>query len=630
MSDNLHPQSKYVITQEEYDHQMAYVESIRLRTVEEFIQEYLALLAKGNHEGGLSWGGVLEQIAEKYPRRIAIKWDDNDLLFEYKPVITQNIRYKELNELVNQYANYFISQGLTTGDIVCILLDNRMELCAVNLAVAKVGAVSCFMNTNWPPQTLTHGFNLNPGRMLVVGEEHIDKFLQIKPDINPAQAEQLFYIQDNGEPSAPKGFIDLKEAAKDSPLDNPPTTAKVEFNSPCYLIFTSGTTGGMPKAAIILHRTLILGAFGLSETLDLQPNDTIYVPLPLYHSNALGMSWAPALYKGASIAIRRKFSASRFWNDTRKFHARKFGYIGELCQYLMNQPEKPNDAANPVEAIVGNGLRPEIWKAFKKRFDIQFILEIYGATESRNFFVNGYNFDCTVGWSAFPNAIVKYDSESEEPVRGRDGFLERVEVGEEGLCLFEISEITPFDGYTSKEETEKKILRDVFNKGDAWFNTGDLLRDIGFGHRQFVDRIGDTFRWHGENVSTTEVESIASEFHQVHLSAAYGVKIPMTDGRAGMLAVATLGTKPEDFDLSGFSKTLKKALADFAMPKFLRISSELPTTATMKVIKVQLKKEGFDIDAVMDRLYVLLPGESEFTPLTEEVYKNINEGRYRF
>ncbi len=630
MSENLHPQSKYTITQEQYDRQMAFIDSIRLTTEEQFIAKALELSAKGNSEGGISWGTILEDTAEKHPTRIAIKWDDDDLLYDYEPVITQNIRYKELNELVNQYANYFISQGLKTGDIVCILFDNRMELCAVNLAVAKVGAVSCLMNTNWPPRMLTHGFNLNPGRMLIVGEEHIDKFQQKKSTITPVQEQQFFYMKDKGETSAPKVFIDLKEAARDFPLDNPPTSAKVEFNSSCFLIFTSGTTGGMPKAAILTHRSMVAPAFVFSEMLDLQPSDTVYIPLPLYHVTALLGAWAPAMYRGAAIAIRRKFSASRFWNDTRKFHARKFGYVGDLCQYLMNQPEKPNDAANPVEAIFGNGLRPEIWKAFKKRFDIPKVLEFYGASESRNAFINEYNFDCTVGFSPFPNEIVKHDPETQEPVRGKDGFLERVEVGDEGLCLFEISEFMPFHGYTSKEETEKKIMRDAFTKGDAWFNTGDLLRDIGFGHRQFVDRLGDTFRWHGENVSTTEVESIASEFHQVHISAAYGVKIPMMDGRAGMLSVATLNTKPEDFDLGGFTKTLLNGLAKFAVPKLLRITSELPTTGTMKIMKGPLKKEGFDINTITDPLYVLLPGESKFIPLTEEIYKNITEGKYRF
>jgi citronellyl-CoA synthetase len=630
MSDTLHPQSRYVITQEKYERHMAYTDSNRIVTDEEFVGKLIALITKGNTEGGISWGMLLEENAEKYPSRMAIKWDDDDLLCHDEPVITQNIRYKELNELVNQYAHYFMSQGLRTGDVVCILLDNRVELCAVNLAVAKVGAVSCFMNTNWPPQTMTHGFNLNPGKMLIVGEEHVDKFQQIESAINPVQGQQFFYMQDKGEITPPRDFIDFKEAVKAFPLNNPETTAKVEFNSPCFLIFTSGTSGGMPKAALRVHAAVMSGAYAFSELLDLQPNDTVYVPLPFYHNHALGVSWASAMYRGSAIAMRRKFSASRFWNDTRKFHATKFGYIGEMCQYLLNQPEKPDDTANPVEAIVGNGLRPEIWKAFKKRFDIPFVLEFYGATEARNMFVNAYNFDCTVGYSPLPNEIVKYDPETETPVRGKGGFLERVEVGEEGLCLFEISELSPFDGYTNKEETEKKVLRDVFKAGDAWFNTGDLLRDIGFGQRQFVDRLGDTFRWRGENVSTTEVEAIASEFHQVYLSAAYGVRIPGTDGRAGMVTVSPLGIQPEEFDLSGFSEALRNNLADFAVPKFLRISLELPTTGTMKVIKGPLKREGFDITRTSDPLYVLLPGESEFTTLTEEIYKNIGEGVYRF
>jgi citronellyl-CoA synthetase len=327
--------------------------------------------------------------------------------------------------------------------------------------------------------------------------------------------------------------------------------------------------------------------------------------------------------------MRRRFSASQFWEDTRKFKANSFIYVGEVCRYLMNQPPRPDDRDNPIKAMVGNGLRPDIWKDFKKRFAVSKVFELYGAAEAPLIFSNLLNLDCTVGMCLTPFSIVEYDTDADEPVRGEDGFMKKVAPGDSGLLLAEISESMPFSGYTEKEETEKKIFRDVFEKGDTWFNSGDLVFNQGFRHVQFVDRLGDTFRWKGENVSTSEVEKVVNTLNQVAESTAYGIQIPGTDGRAGMVAIIP-GTAVETFDLKALAETVRKALPSYAVPKFVRFKEVFETTGTHKIKKKVLRDEGFDPKVVRDPLYVLLPEADTYQPLSEELYQDIVEGKHRF
>jgi citronellyl-CoA synthetase len=295
----------------------------------------------------------------------------------------------------------------------------------------------------------------------------------------------------------------------------------------------------------------------------------------------------------------------------------------------MNQPPSPNDRNNSVRAIIGNGLRPEIWQEFKERFDIDIVAEAYGASENVAGFANLFNFDCTIGTSVYPNAIVKFDPDQEKPIRGEDGFMQKVGLGESGLCIFECKGMTEFRGYTDKKATEAKLFHDVFEDGDVWFNTGDLLRDIGCDHAQFVDRLGDTFRWKGHNVSTTEVEEVLNVFDQVLISSVYGVEIPGTEGRAGMAAIVP-STSIENFDIKALADNFRKSLTSYAIPIFLRFQSNISITSTFKLKKVKLKKQGFNIEKIEDPLYVMLPGESEYTLLTNKVYNKIQNQIYKF
>src|SRR5690606_31375127 len=333
---------------------------------------------------------------------------------------------------------------------------------------------------------------------------------------------------------------------------------------------------------------------------------------------------------GAGLVLARKFSASRFWEDVRKYDCTAFAYVGELCRYLNEQPGKPNDRDNRVHVIVGNGLRPSIWKQFKDRFGIERVVELYASSEGNVAFTNVFNFDNTVGFSPVSYAIIKYDKEREEPIRGSDSFMIKVGKGEAGLLIGEITDKTPFDGYTDKDKTEKSILRNVFVKGDAYFDTGDLMRDIGFKHAQFVDRLGDTFRWKGENVSTTEVEQILDGAEGVVETVVYAVEIPNTTGRAAMAEARREGNH-EQFAFQALCSHLQRELPPYAIPVFLRIANHpVDTTGTFKHQKNKLKEEKYDLGKHEDPVYVLLPGERCYQRLTTEIQQGIDGGQYRF
>jgi acyl-CoA synthetase (AMP-forming)/AMP-acid ligase II len=578
-------------------------------------QKLLADVATENRE---SWGSMLEENAAKFPDNPAIKSEE------------ARLSYRQYNEAVNRLANYFIAKGLTKGDVACIMLENRPELLIVYSAMAKIGAINSMINTNLRGDSLRHCLSLHPAKLFIVGEEMIDAFQEIAGDLSLQPDQTRYFLTDKGQTPAPDGFTELSAAAEDAAVTNPATTSAVKPADTIAYVFTSGTTGGMPKAAIIKHGRLVRGKYFNGQlVLNLKPQDTMYVPLPFFHTNALALSWPTVFANGAAVAIRRKFSVSNFWSDVRKYDATVWCYIGELCRYLMNQPPRADDRDNPLTKIIGNGLRPDIWHDFKNRFGISKVYEIYGAAESNLYFVNLLNLDCTVGRCALPYAIVEYDVDEDTAIRDKNGYMQRVAAGQTGLLLGEISEANPFRGYTSKEATESKILRDVFAAGDAWFNTGDLIRDMGYGHVQFVDRTGDTFRWKGENVSTTEVEATANTLAQVSLSAVYGVKMPGGDGRAGMIAIIP-DCEPQDFDFKELCRHFQRTLPVYAVPKFLRLNKDLDCTPTHKIKKVALKKEGFDPARTHDPLYVLLPGESTYQPLTGEIYTEILDGKYKF
>ncbi len=570
-----------------------------------------------NKDSRDSIGNYLEQNAREFSENTAILYED------------VKYTYKEFNEHINRYADFFLSQGLKKGDKIVVNVENRPEFLFIVCGAAKIGIISSLINTNLRSRVLLHVIKTSPGKMYIIGEEVFNAFDEIRSRLEFKGDEKICFLSDTGRMQVPEGCLDLRETVKSSNTENPTTTADVYAGDTFAYIFTSGTTG-MPKAVVIPHLRLLLSLVGFGKIImDMNTDDTLYCTLPLFHGTALGIAWPAVVANGSAFAIRRKFSVSNFWKDAVKFNATAFVYIGELCRYLMNQPESPDDIKNPMKSILGNGLRPDIWMDFKNRFGVTKVCEVYGASEFPFIFANALNVDCTVGICSSPKAIVKYDIDNDEPILNKKGFMQEVIKGETGLLLGEITEDILFTGYTNKNASEKKIFRNVFKKGDAWINTGDLLRDIGYKHVQFVDRLGDTFRWKGENVSTTEVEEVVSLVNNVSAATVYGIKIPNTDGRAGMAAIIPT-CRVDGFDLDNLATILLTNLPSYAVPKFVRFKTEFDTTSTFKIKKTGLREEAFDLEKITDPMVVLLPGEKKYIPLTKKVYKEICEGEYRF
>lgn len=543
------------------------------------------------------------------------------------------LTYAQVNQWANRIAHYLSGQGIGKGDVVAVFIENRPELLVAILALAKVGAVSALLNTAQTRDTLIHSVNLVAPVAIVVGEELLPAFAAVREQVSIG-AQRTWFVADQDTYShpgiAPEGYINLISASVDASSDNPPSSRQIFCDDPCFYIYTSGTTG-LPKAGVFKHGRWMRSSasFGMIA-LDMSPDDVVYCTLPLYHATGLCVCWGSAVNGAAGFAIRRKFSASQFWSDVRRYRATTIGYVGELCRYLVDQPLSADDSRHDVRKMIGNGLRPGAWAEFKGRFAVEHICELYAASDGNIGFTNVLNFDNTIGFSLMAWELVAYDHDSGEPLRSADGFMRKVDKGEEGLLLARIDEKAPLDGYTDPQKTARVVLQDVFTQGDRYFNTGDLLRNIGFGHAQFVDRLGDTYRWKGENVSTTEVENLLLQHPHISEAVAYGVEIHNTNGRAGMAAI----TPAESLATLDFAELLtfaRERLPSYAVPLFLRLKVKMETTGTFKYQKIRLKNEGFDPGQTGgDPIYAWLPGTQTYSRVTEQVLAEILEGKHRY
>ncbi|KAA0022588.1 long-chain-acyl-CoA synthetase [Antrihabitans cavernicola] len=531
------------------------------------------LLRKPDSKGSV--GLVFQRAAQRHPERPFLRFEGN------------SVGYGEANEQVNRYAVVLSAHGVVRGDVVGVLMKNRPETLFLVLAIAKLGATAGLLNHNQRSDVLAHSLGLLDSRVLVVGDECQEAIDSL--DAAP-QAETVLTADD----------VDREAVGADDA--DPPICEEITGREKAYLIFTSGTTG-MPKASVMTHYRWLKGMAGLGSLgVRLSSDDTLYCCLPLYHNNALTVALSSVLGSGATFALGKSFSASRFWDDANLNKATGFAYIGELCRYLLNQPARSTDRDNNIRLMVGNGLRPEIWDEFKTRFGISRVAEFYGASEGNIAFVNALNLDRTAGVCPLPYAVVEYDDESGKAKRDSNGLLRKVGKGEVGLLLAKVTDRAPFDGYTDKSASESKLVRDGFDKGDVWFDTGDLVRKQGWMHIAFVDRLGDTFRWKGENVATTEVEGALGDERGVDQAVVYGVDVPGTDGKAGMAAV--MMKDGAGFDGKAVAGHLYDRLPAYAVPLFIRIVDSLEQTSTFKSRKVELRKLGYSNDAE-GTLYVL-------------------------
>jgi len=548
----------------------------------------------------------------------AAKRPGNAALFYLDEVMT----YGQMNARANRYAHWALSAGIGRGDCVALLMENRPDYICAWLGLFKVGAQVALINTNLMGAALSHSIGISGAKHAIVGAELASQFRDAPFEQRPTE-----WIEGEG------GNLGNQLAIMPEGHPGRQHRAGVTLKDRAFYIYTSGTTG-MPKAANFSHLRMMFMMSGFVGALRPRETDRLYDTLPLYHSTGGVCAVGIAFFSGAGLILKRKFSAHEFWPDIHKYGATMFEYIGELARYLLNAPPSPLDRGHKIRAITGNGLRPEIWKQFQDRFAIPRIVEFYGSTEGN---VSMLNYDGTVGavgrvpdyleWM-LPSRVIRFDVESEMPVRGPDGLCIECEPDEIGETVGGISSRPGrgFEGYNNKADSEKKILRDVFKKGDAWFRTGDLMRRDAHGYFYFVDRVGDTFRWKGENVSTGEVGAALSAVPGILESNVYGVAVPGMDGRAGMAALVVNG----DFNLDDLPPRMKARLAPYARPIFLRLSPRLDVTGTFKQRKVDLVREGFNPLTIADPLYFLEPDSGKYERLTAERHADIVEGRIKF
>lgn len=512
----------------------------------------------------MSIGKRFVQTVEKYPNRDFLRFEGT------------SITYREANAQANRIADLLIREGVSRGDVVAVLARNHPDVVISMLAIVKIGAIAGMLNFHQRGAVLEHSLGLIDAKVVIYQDDLL---------------EALDSVPDAARPAIEIEFAELHRRSATCSPANPRATDSIPIGDTAFYIFTSGTTG-YPKASKMSHYRWLaamggIGGFGIR----LRSDDVMYTALPFYHNNALTISVSSVVVSGACLAIGRHFSASKFFDEIIENDASAFCYIGELCRYLLAQPPKPSDRAHRVRIAVGNGLRPDIWDEFAERFGIERIVELYAASEANIGFINVFGLRKTAGFSALKYAIVEYDEETGEPLRGPDGRVIPVGRHGTGLLIAEINKRLPFDGYTDPEASKKKIIADARKKGDRWFNSGDVVRDQGFSHIGFVDRIGDTFRWKGENVATTEVEAVLDADPSVAEAVVFGVPVPGVDGKAGMAAISLIDGA--GFDPVGFAAHVRDGLPAYAVPLFVRIVDQIEHTSTFKNMRADLRRASF-------------------------------------
>ncbi|THD58780.1 long-chain-acyl-CoA synthetase [Phenylobacterium sp.] len=535
----------------------------------------------------------------------------------------RTLSYGELDAMANRFAHWGKGQNLRRGQTVALFMPNRLEYFAIWYGLSKIGVVTALINNQLSGLALAHCLNISAAACVIVDAETSPVFEAAKTLLEKPLNQWILGPAHGGQ-------RDLVQALKSCSQLPPDKIVRedIRAHDTALLIFTSGTTG-LPKAARITHVRAQLYMRGFAGATGAKSTDRIYVTLPLYHATGGLCALGAALLNGGSVFLRRKFSATHFWGEVVDEGCTMFVYIGELCRYLVNQPPGEAETRHKIRMAFGNGLRPDIWPVMKQRFRIPEILEFYGSTEGN---VSMFNFDGREGaigrapkWlrKRFNVRLVQFDVETEEPIRGTNGLCIECGPGQIGECIGEIGgdARSEYSGYVDRAASEKKVLHDVFEKGDRWFATGDLMKSDGDGYFYFVDRIGDTFRWKGENVSTNEVAERLLGVAGVKEANVYGVAVEGAEGRAGM---AGLVVGPE-FDIKLFGETVARDLPPYAQPLFVRVLPALETTGTFKTRKMDLIADGYDPGKIKGPLY-FNDAKRGYVKVTKGVFEKIAAG----
>ncbi len=562
-------------------------------------------------------------IADELEKRID-KFGPNLAFIEDEKQLT----YDDMETYANKVAGWVQAEGCKAGDTVAVFVRNRAEYVPLWLGLTKTGVIPALLNFQLTGAALAHCVNISDAKILIIDHEMLAQWETAKSDLKGAIKTFCAFGEAQDYPS-----FDL--AISNHVPNRPPKSLRkgIIAGDQCMKMFTSGTTG-LPKAAKVTHVRAQNYMRGMGAGAKTGPQDRMMMVLPMYHATGGLVGMGAAITNGGAVIVRPKFSATKFWDEAVEYGATMFTYVGELCRFLLSTPPHPQERAHKIRWMMGNGLRPDVWDGFIGRFNIPHVIEFYGATEGNASLIN---LDGPVGAvGRVPNYlkfkfnldIIRYDIDSNRNPRGSDGFCIHTDDDEVGELIAEIRTDDArfrFDGYETQEATQKKILRNVFKKGDAWFRTGDLLKKDSLGYYYFMDRVGDTYRWKAENVATGEVAAALSRFEGITQANVYGVKVAGYDGRAGMAAIVAEG----DLDLAKLKAHVDANLPHYARPVFLRLSQEAETTSTFKFKKTNLVKAGFDPANISEPLYFASPDSGGYERIDTEVFRTINSGEQR-
>lgn len=564
---------------------------------------YLEKMLHTSKKKHYSWGVFFEEQVTLYPNKIALKG-------------IEEFTYSEVNASANQLARYLSQRGVQQGSVVPCLMQNCATQVIVFIALVKLGATASMIPTSMRGSALREAVHSSPFPLMIL----CDDFREILPTLD-LDSDKVLTVPSLWK-AANKGddFPYMGELCSYS-KENLPATNRIESNAIAAYIFTSGTTGKGAKAALVQHARLVRSAFWFGKVVQhTTPEDTFYSPLPFYHSSSLVMGWPAAVAGGAAYVMEDAFSVSSFWDKVVTWQVTVLVYVGEILTYLVDRKfERPIKGVS-LRRLLGNGLRVGLWDDVVKHLGVDEIYEMYGATESSQVFSNILNLKETIGMNFEKYRIIRYDGERDTVIRGADGYAQKVSKGDVGLFVYPVKK-SQFRAYLSHRDTSDKLFHDLFQKGDCWFNSGDLLQDLGYKHARFIDRLGDTYRWKGENCSTREVESIIYDsFPDVLAVVVFGVSLERYDGRAGMIVL-------EDGNASiipQLGALFKRELITEAIPRFVRLVVSLDMTESYKVKKSHLQKEGI---TTSDAIYVWDRKEELYRPLTPTDREQIQCGK---
>jgi len=573
----------------------------------------LALTAPITSRPGRTLPTVIDELADRHGAAPAVVADGEWLTFA------------DLARRSHRYARWALDAGVSPGQVVALLMPNRPEYLAIWLGVTRVGGIVALINTDLSGEALAHCINAASPAHLIVDAELLGQVDGVRDDL--AAAPQ-FWIHGATGPAAYLRIEDCLDAGATPP------DARVTIRDRALFIYTSGSTG-LPKAAHVSHGRLMQWTHWFAGLLDVTAADRTYDCLPMYHSVGGVVAPGATLVGGGSVVIARRFSARRFWDDIVGWDCTMFQYIGEFCRYLLNSPPHPCERDHRLRLCCGNGLRGDVWTPFVDRFAIPRVLEFYASTEGNVSLANVEGMPGAIGRippflaHRFPAALIRYDEGTDAPLRDARGLCVPCGVNEPGEAIGRLDRDAAnvsswFEGYTDEGASRQRIVRDVFEPGDAWCRTGDLMRRDERGYVYFLDRLGDTFRWKGENVATTEVAGTISRFPGVMAAAVFGVVVPGADGRAGMAALTTSA----QFDPAAFRAFVVASLAPYARPLFVRVCASLDTTPTFKHTTRGLMRDGYDPARVADPLYVHDADRQSYVVLDPTVYDRIQSGLF--